>query len=273
MLVVDDLHWADRPSVRALVFALRRLVADQVLVVLAMRDDAGTELPESLRRVVSGHHGDIVRLAGLDEGDLRELAGHLGIAALPARAARRLRDGTRATRCTSARYSTRSPGLDGSGRVAGRPAAAPVAAVVPPLVGDRYAACGDDTRRLVDAAAVLGVRSPLPLAASVGEVGEPVQAVDEAVARGLLVAETARTPGRSPSRTRWCAPPSTTPSGRPGAGRCTSPRPSSSRTRSRYCTIGSPRRRRWTVRSPTTSRRSPAGRPPASSGRAPPATS
>ena len=62
------------------------------------------------------------------------------------------------------------------------------------LVGDRYAACADDTRRLVDAAAVLGVRSPLPLAASVGEVGEPVQAVDEAVARGLLVAETAAHP-------------------------------------------------------------------------------
>ncbi len=38
------------------------------------------------------------------------------------------------------------------------------------------------------------MRSPLPLAASVGEVGEPVQAVDEAVARGLLVAETAAHP-------------------------------------------------------------------------------
>ena len=95
VLVVDDLHWADRPSVRALVFAVRRLVADQVLVVLATRDDVSTELPESLRRVVSGHHGDVVRLAGLDEGDLRELAERLGIAALPARAARRLRDGTR----------------------------------------------------------------------------------------------------------------------------------------------------------------------------------
>ena len=130
------------------------------------------------------------------------------------------------------------------------------------LVGDRYATCVDDTRRLVDAAAVLGVRSPLPLAASVGEVGEPVQAVDEAVARGLLVAETAAHPWGWPSRTRWCAPRSTTPSGRLGAGPCTSPRPSSSRARSRYCTIGSPRRRRRTAPSPTTSRRSPAGRPP-----------
>ena len=40
--------------VRALVFALRRLVADQVLVLLAVRDDAVAELPESLRRIVGG---------------------------------------------------------------------------------------------------------------------------------------------------------------------------------------------------------------------------
>ena len=201
VLVVDDLHWADRPSVRALVFAVRRLVADQVLVVLATRDDASTELPESLRRVVSGHHGDVVRLTGLDEGDLRELAERLGIAALPARAARRLRDGTRGNPLHIRAVLDEVAGLDD---VAGldevpdgwgdqrRPLPAPRSFRL--LVGDRYAACADDTRRLVDAAAVLGMRSPLPLAASVGEVGEPVQAVDEAVARGLLIAETAAHP-------------------------------------------------------------------------------
>ena len=195
VLVVDDLHWADRPSVRALVFAVRRLVADQVLVVLATRDDVSTELPESLRRVVSGHHGDVVRLAGLDEGDLRELAERLGIAALPARAARRLRDGTRGNPLHARAVLDEVAGLDEAPDGWGhqrRPLPAPRS--FRRLVGDRYAACADDTRRLVDAAAVLGMRSPLPLAASVGEVGEPVQAVDEAVARGLLIAETAAHP-------------------------------------------------------------------------------
>ena len=45
VLVVDDVHWADLPSVQALVFALRRLVADPVLTLLAARDDSAAELP------------------------------------------------------------------------------------------------------------------------------------------------------------------------------------------------------------------------------------
>ena len=61
-------------------------------------------------------------------------------------------------------------------------------------MGDRYAACTDDPRRLVDACAVLGVRCSLPLAVAAGEVADPLQAVDEAVEPGLLLAETARHP-------------------------------------------------------------------------------
>ena len=38
LLVVDDVHWVDQPSLKALVFALRRLVAEPVVVLLAVRD-------------------------------------------------------------------------------------------------------------------------------------------------------------------------------------------------------------------------------------------
>jgi hypothetical protein len=189
VLVVDDLHWADQPSVRALVFALRRLVADQVLAVLAVRDDAVAELPESLRRIVSGHHGSVLRLSGLDERDLRELATLRGIPSFPARVARRLRDGTRGNPLhVRAVLDEFAPDEWEAGR---QPLPSPRAFRL--LVGDRYAACADDTRRLVDAAAVLGARSSLPLVVGVGEVGEPVGAVDEAVRR-LLVADTTRHP-------------------------------------------------------------------------------
>src|SRR4051794_1506836 len=37
VVIVDDAHWADRPSLSALLFALRRLVADQVLVLIGVR--------------------------------------------------------------------------------------------------------------------------------------------------------------------------------------------------------------------------------------------
>ena len=42
ILAVDDANWADRPSLQALIFALRRLAADQVLTLIAVRDDSVT---------------------------------------------------------------------------------------------------------------------------------------------------------------------------------------------------------------------------------------
>ena len=275
VLVVDDLHWADRPSVRALVFAVRRLVADQVLVVLATRDDASTELPESLRRVVSGHHGDVVRLAGLDEGDLRELADAARDrgAARPRRAAAARRH-ARATRCTPAPCSTRSPGSTGSGRVGGRAAAAPGAAVVPRCWSATATRRAPTTpAALVDAAAVLGMRSPLPLAAQRRRGRRTGAGRRRGRGPGLLIAETAAHPWALAfphPLVRSAVHDALGPARRPGAA--PRRRRAASRARSRCCTTGSPRRRRRTARSPTTSRRSPAGRR-RSSGRAPPATS
>lgn len=190
VLVVDELHWADRPSTAALVFALRRLVADQILVLLAVREDAVPTLPGGLRRMVAGHRGSTLRLRGLDEGDLAELAAALGIAAFPAGAARRLRDGTAGSPLHARAVLEEFPTDEWApGR---RPLPSPRSFRL--LVGDRLAACSADARGVVDATAVLGPRSPLPLAAALAEVTEPVQAVDEAVARHLLVASAAEQP-------------------------------------------------------------------------------
>ena len=40
VLFLDDAHWADVPSLRALLFVVRRLVADRVLVVATTREHA-----------------------------------------------------------------------------------------------------------------------------------------------------------------------------------------------------------------------------------------
>jgi DNA-binding CsgD family transcriptional regulator len=190
VLVVDDLHWADQPSVRAVVFALRRLVADPVLALLAVRDDAVAELPDSLRRITSAQHSDVLRLGGLDEQDLRDLAGRLGVGSLTVPAARRLRAGTHGNplhvRAVLEEFSP--DGWDGGRQPLPPPRSFQL------LVRDRYAACAPDTRRLVDAAAVLGLRASLPQAVALGEVEDPVRAVDEAVQRGLLTAQTADHP-------------------------------------------------------------------------------
>lgn len=43
LVLVDDLHWTDRPSREAILFAARRLDVDAVAVVVAIRDDSGLD--------------------------------------------------------------------------------------------------------------------------------------------------------------------------------------------------------------------------------------
>jgi hypothetical protein len=45
VIALDDVHWADRPSLGSLVFALRRLRVDNVLAVMTIRSGEGTRLP------------------------------------------------------------------------------------------------------------------------------------------------------------------------------------------------------------------------------------
>ena len=94
-LALDDAHWADRPSLQALIFALRRLTADQVLMIIAVRDDrASRTCRTACAGWSAGQRGTVLRLRGLDEQDLRDLAAAMGIEGIGASAARRLRYGT-----------------------------------------------------------------------------------------------------------------------------------------------------------------------------------
>lgn len=185
VLVLDDAHWADLPSLRALIFALRRLVADQLLAVVVTRDDAVPLLPDSLRRLVTGHRGAVLRLAGLGEDDLRDLAELLGVGgpAATARAARTLRSATGGNPLYARALLEEFPGRqweDGS--------------TVPPaprsfrlLVADRCRGAAPATLALVEAAAVLGSGVELTAAARLAGVTDPLAALDEAVKLDLLV--------------------------------------------------------------------------------------
>ncbi|QJY48911.1 LuxR family transcriptional regulator [Pseudonocardia broussonetiae] len=182
VVVVDDVHWADLPSVQALVFALRRLVADPVLTLLAVRDDSVAGLPESLRRLVTGHRGSVLPLRGLDAADLRALAAGMGIGEFAARAAERLCDGTQGNPLHARALLEEFP-----------PARwGPAEQPLPPprsfrmLVRDRYEDCGASARLLVDAAAVLGPHSTLARVAALAGVEQPLAAVDEAAKVGIV---------------------------------------------------------------------------------------
>jgi DNA-binding CsgD family transcriptional regulator len=187
VVVVDDAHLADAASTRALVFAVRRLLADRVLVVLTARPGA---LPGSWDHVLSRSGGHHQVLGGLSAGELAELADLIGAGRLGPRAAARLHDQTDGHPL----YARALLGSVGAAAFAS-PNADNLALPPPPglaaVVLAELAECSTDTRDLVTAAAVLGRHCRVADAVVVGDVSAAVSALDQAVRAGLLVQDPA----------------------------------------------------------------------------------
>jgi DNA-binding CsgD family transcriptional regulator len=183
VLAIDDLQWVDRPSSRALLFALRRLRADKVLTIVSTR--VGELVDPGWSRFMGGDaRATRIRLSGLSAGDLIELASALGLGALSQRGAARLVAHTEG----NALYCRAL--LDEIGVAAlnaidgGLPAPRELAGVVL----TRMASLPLQTQEFLAAAAVLGVHTPASMIASVALVSDAKSAMDGAVEAGLLSA-------------------------------------------------------------------------------------
>ncbi|GAA1952884.1 helix-turn-helix transcriptional regulator [Microbacterium deminutum] len=182
-VILDDAPWADPQSLRALSFALRRLDADRVLTVLTMREADVARLPPELVR--HAHRATRLRLQGLDTQEVRELAAEMGQPGLPRRAAERLQEHTGGNPLHLRSLFEELVGDDL--RWTGHSLPAP--ASFDRIVAAAMTSCPESGRRLITAAAVLGVRAPLSEAAAVGEVGEPagpLGALEEAASTPLV---------------------------------------------------------------------------------------
>jgi predicted ATPase len=94
VLGVDDLHWCDPASSRALLSFLRRLRADVVLAVLTIRPHSIELLSAGWNRMLAdASFVRSIRLSGLTAAEVRELAAPSG-RELTIRAAERLREHT-----------------------------------------------------------------------------------------------------------------------------------------------------------------------------------
>jgi DNA-binding CsgD family transcriptional regulator len=182
VLVIDDLQWADRPSSRAVLFALRRLRADKVLVVVAMRAAELTD-PGWARFVGGDSRVTRIRLAGFSPDDLTELASALGLGVLSQRGAAQLAAHTEgnALYCRALLDEIGVAGLSAAGD-RGLPAPRQLSAVI--LA--RVAALSVTAQSFLAAASVLGQHAPILAIASVARLPEPRHEVDGAVAAGLL---------------------------------------------------------------------------------------
>ena len=182
VLAIDDLQWADRPSSRAILFALRRLRADKVLTVLSTRI-GGLADPGWARFVAGDSRVTRLRLGGLTPEDLTDLARTLRLGRLSDRGAARLASHTEgnALYCRALLEEMGVEGLSAPGNE-GLRAPRELSAVILARVGVLSA----PTQVFLAAAAVLGQHAAAGAISEVAELTDVRSAADESAEAGLL---------------------------------------------------------------------------------------
>jgi len=183
VLAVDDLQWADSPSSRAILFALRRLRADKVLTVVSVRIGGLTD-PGWARFLAGDARVTRIRLGGLSSGDLSELAGALGLGVLSEYGAARLAAHTEgnALYCRALLDEIGVAGLSVAGD-GGLPAPRDLSA----LILARVASLPSAAQELLAAASVLGQHASLSMISAVAQLPDPQSEVDAAIGADLVV--------------------------------------------------------------------------------------
>jgi DNA-binding CsgD family transcriptional regulator len=183
VVVVDDAHWADVESLQAIRSAVRRTATERVLVVLVARD-APDDLQAPVQQTLAfldSCRDEVIRPGPLGPQEVKELAVQEGVAIdLPtARQLCRHTLGNPRHITDLLRELPRETWQEWQPLL---PAPARYAAAV----RHRLASCGDATRALVEACAVLGDGAPLAEATALAGLSDPLPAVDDAAAADLL---------------------------------------------------------------------------------------
>jgi tetratricopeptide (TPR) repeat protein len=196
LLVLDDLHWADEPSLLLLQFLARGLVDTRILAVAAYRDTEARIVPHVARRVAAltadGHVLRLRRLEAPEVGRLVEAGG--GVAADPlVGAIHAATNGnplfvTEIIRLLAA--EGRLEHADGRGPV-------PIPARVREVIRRHLGLLSEDGRRLLAVAAVLGRDfDPAALGQARELAGDRVLALLAEASRLGLVEDAPGPPGR-----------------------------------------------------------------------------
>jgi len=180
-ILVDDLQWADRRSVEALTFMLRRLSVDPVLTMVVYRgtSDRLDEAAQALLRSVDNRLD--IPLGGLGPDEVAALAAALTAGPLDDEVLQRLYRGTGG----HALYlrTVLSEGLRLDPQAPGRLALPRSLAAA---VGDHLRVLPPETRVMVEMLSVLSLRMPLAQLGQAAQVDSPSAAIEPAVASSLV---------------------------------------------------------------------------------------
>jgi DNA-binding CsgD family transcriptional regulator/tetratricopeptide (TPR) repeat protein/antitoxin (DNA-binding transcriptional repressor) of toxin-antitoxin stability system len=180
-IFIDDLQWADRKSVEALTFMLRRLSVDPVITVVTYRGP-GDRLDEAAQRMLSSVENRLhIPLKGLSLDDVASLAAALGTESLEDEVVRRLYQDTGGHPLYLRTLLTEGSGFDP--RAPGRSALPRSLAAA---VGDHLRGLPSQTRVILEMLAVLNLRVPLAQLGQAAQDGSSSTAIEPAVAAGLV---------------------------------------------------------------------------------------
>ncbi len=182
VLVLDDLHWADKPTLLMLRQLVRAAEESPITIVASFRDterpDALTDLLVQLRR--EGYF-ETIELRGLDEADTSELIGEFGADPVPDHVHRALWEGTKGNPF----FLEEMVRHLGSGTAGGNGAPWPVELPegVREVIDRRLATLSDEARDVLTTAAVVGREFRIELLEEVASYDEDKldDVVDESV--------------------------------------------------------------------------------------------
>ncbi len=180
-LVIDDLQWADRKSVEALTFMLRRLSVDPVVAVVTYRGSSD-RLDEAAQRMLLSIENRLrIPLGGLSPDEAASLAAALRAGSLDDEAVRWL---YRRTAGHPLYLRTLlSEGFDFDPRAPGRLALPRTLAAA---IGDHLRMLPPQTRTILEMLSVLNLRMPLAQLGQAAEIDSPSAAIEPAQASGLV---------------------------------------------------------------------------------------
>ncbi|MEU9057168.1 AAA family ATPase [Streptomyces sp. NPDC048384] len=184
LLVVDDLQWADKASLRTLRLLVRRWWHERLVLLLSCRPSKGaagaSDGPERL--VTQAKRGRVIKLGGLSLDDFGALTRQVGLAELEPWAVRRLHqhtDGSPLYAHSVLAEASAEELTDASHRL-------PVPHSLAGSVKCQLQRLKPDSRKLLDALAVLDKKVPLALAAAVADVANPSAALGPLLSARLV---------------------------------------------------------------------------------------
>ena len=180
-IVIDDLQWADRRSVEALTFMLRRLSVDPVVAIVSYRGPSD-RLDEAAQRMLLSIENRLrIPLGGLSPDEAASLAAALRAGSLDDEAVRWLYRRTGGHPLYLRTLLSEGFGFDP--RAPGRLALPRTLAAA---IGDHLRVLPPQTRTILEMLSVLNLRMPLAQLGQAAEIDSPSAAIEPAVASGLV---------------------------------------------------------------------------------------